>query len=204
MLPDLQASIDARTVTAAELIAYATADATIPLSMGNIINPNCITDADLPNVYAALDWWPKDCPPVMRQHGLLPLVQMCITHRPTDKPMSVLELLNIASVKVVAWLQAEGRSVVNPNETSEDRKARKNKEAQQRHRERNTKSTDPVLKNAAEASAEAYRVYQQACADRKASDMVHKGYVAAAWAAYERAKHALEGIREQTSAAGLA
>lgn len=115
---------------------------------------------DLSSFQAARAWWPRaaDLPARLGFPGML-----IFLHSYEQGP-SFAERLTERAMPVVKWLESQGVDVSNPNETVADRKARQNREAQARFRARRSGKDDH-----AEATAQAYKAYLDACARRKAA-----------------------------------
>lgn len=145
-------------------------------------------DAD--NWRAARDWWPTDAPLMLKLPDLGTMAR-CIGKHPPLEPMVFMDRLNELWSKICEWLDAEGRSRVHPNETPEQRRSRKGKEAQARYRARLSNGTDPERKAALEQVAALYEAYLETCRQRKAEKTRLDEQVHAALAAYESAKAAI-------------
>jgi hypothetical protein len=176
LAPDVLAFLDTavqnRTITAAQLMALFHHQQHTGIQMGNIPVPDYITDADLPQMWAALDWWPKQGLPSTHDFSTLDRISLFSVYIPgIGAPIRAMELLVRKSGEVSEYLNAGGSSVVNPNESAEERKSRKAREAQKRWRDKQRTHTDPAIENARIAYVKAYAAFQNVCAERKQAEL---------------------------------
>lgn len=106
-------------------------------------------------------WWPTDAPV---QWACPSVYQLCLNYHEPTMGSTFLDRLRNYADPVSAWLVEQGRDLAAPNETPEQRKARLNAEAQQRHRVKS--GTGPEAEHA-RATAAAYAAYMQVCQERK-------------------------------------
>lgn len=176
-----------RSITPEQYIQFCEKHNAYALSMFGVERSlNFLSPGDLEEYWKAIDWWPKDAP----KHCMAPHLNTLAgyyVHTLGTKIWTFNEALMSWAVKVTKWLEEEGRSVVNPNESKEERKARKNREAQKRHRERQP-TADPAIKAHADHVLHLWQVYLQLCSERKASDEAYKQRCMDALAAHAAAK----------------
>lgn len=201
LAPDILAFLDTavqnRTITAAQLIALFHHQQHPSIAMGNIPVDNYITDDELPHMWAALDWWPKQGLPSTHDFSTLDRIGLFSVYLPgVTAPIRAMELLTRKGAEVATYLEESGASVVNPNETPLERKARKAREAQKRHRAKLKESADPAIEAARIAYLEAYATFQAVCAERKQAETYFSNKIAQATANYQRLQQEYDKIRK--------
>jgi len=112
-----------------------------------------VTDAMLLQYWTAVDWWPKDLPahpcPTLRE------LVMQAPHLRDHTALTLGQLLADRGAKVARALVELKRSVVNPNESPAERKARLNRERVSRSRGRKSSDSVPVPREPAVAAVAA-------------------------------------------------
>lgn len=149
-------------------------------------------ETDLASYRAARAWWPK--------HQELPhalafpsVYQLCWSYH--EGP-TFAERLTAKSMPVVKWLEANGIDISCPNESSDERKARLNREAQRRHRQSKGVAGTPEQQAHAQAVKQAYDAWQDLLAQRAGALSVLDDEVHSA----EKAYHAICAKRKQSKA----
>ena len=134
------------------------------------------------------DWWPQDedLPLLLRLPDLGSMCRAGVSVMGADTQTFMQRLNGVWSL-CVPWLEERDRDLDNPNESSEERRLRKAREATARSRELR-RSGDP----AAARVRELYQAYMDACAERKRVHAEQTVLVDAARTAWEEAKAALE------------
>lgn len=145
---------------------------------------------DLEQYWAAKAWWPKDAPPRFQ----MPLLTMIARGRQAAFFRTFTDYLNTSGRNCGQWLLAEGRSLEDPNETPEERKARKGRESAQRYRDRNVRNVDPAARAAADAAQALYQEYTDLCKERRSVEADYKLRIAQKWEDYQAAKSAHQQI----------
>lgn len=134
--------------------------------------------ADLDNYWRAVAWWPADVPAQWRCPSILMLCHDYWDGHPAIGATFAERLLKRAA-PAVEWLKEQGRDPANPNESEEQRKARK---VQERNAAR--RKTGEV--------ADAYQAYLEGCRQRKLAhekvDAEFAPRIAALLDAYNRLK----------------
>jgi hypothetical protein len=88
------------------------------------------------------------------------LYSLCHQYQDERFGTTFIQRLHQATTPVVAWLQANNISVDRPNETRDEKRARQNRDAQRRFRERQSGQGDPAVQAA-------YDQWQSEIAERK-------------------------------------
>lgn len=193
----LDSVVTLRTCTAQELIELFHHYQSSSIAMGNVIVPDYIKDTELPQLWAALDWWPKHGLPSTHDFSTLERVSLFSVYNPhVSAPIRAMEILQRKGAEVAEFLLVKGSSVVNPNETPGERKARKNREAQSRHRDKQKANADPAIEAARIAYVTAYEAYQKVCAERKRADEYFKNQIAEATANYKKLQEEYDKVRK--------
>lgn len=143
----------------------------------------------------AKEWWPNDL--TQDSQICLPsLGGIAHIYSAMNEPIlrnTFSDIMNRRAQQVVVWLQAHGRDPARPNETSAQRKARKNREAQRRYRERQKgpeAEVDLAKKAKKKASLDAYNEYLRLCEERKQVMGQYAERIAAARAHFRALKSA--------------
>jgi hypothetical protein len=141
-------------------------------------------DGTLDRYRSAAAWWPTDAPATC---ALPTLSELC--RSVTSRAGTATDVLTILWQRCVQWLEVEGRSTTNPNETKEDRRRRQVRESVARHR---ALTREAASKPRADRLRVLHAAYIAACRARKAAaDAAHREAtptVEAARAAWEAAK----------------
>ncbi len=137
---------------------------------------------DLAHYHAAAAWWPRNAPKQLMRPYLGLLCNRIVTHPPLT-PVTFYQELVFQSQRASAWVESEGGNAANPNETPDERKRRKGREAVARHRAV-ANSPDPRVTEVKRCHAR----YIEACRARKLAYEDHTPLVEAAKAAWEAAK----------------
>lgn len=118
-----------------------------------------ITEADIATYEQAIAWWPnpevvEELPPHMQAPTpyLLASNYADLSH---PHGTTFAQRLNHYVQTVCHWLTANGYSPQTPNESKEERKARKNREAQARFRTSAKQAADPLLQQRIDVEVEA-------------------------------------------------
>lgn len=124
------------TLTVDEYREFCTLNATTAIKQG-LLAPDphwFVTDDMLLSYWKAVDWWPTYLP----AHPCPTLEELSFQypHLPGKPAYTFAELLSARAAQVIPLLEADKRSVVNPNETAEERKLRLNRERVRRSRQR--------------------------------------------------------------------
>jgi len=117
-------------------------------------------DEDFTNYKAAEAWWPKDAPLPLALPTLHTFAGMRKVFSGAQTGSTTFnDILERLSQRVIDWLVSEKRDIHHPNETPAERKARKNREAQSRFRDRirvtHGSSVDPELQQRIDVEVEA-------------------------------------------------
>lgn len=193
----LENLISLRSITADELLTLFHHQQESSLQTGSIPVPNYITDVELPHLWAALDWWPKQGLPTTHDFSTIDRVGLFSVYNPhVGAPVRAMEILTRKAAEVSEYLTVSGSSVVNPNETAEERKARKNREAQSRHRDKQRANADPAIEAARLAYVQAYGEFQRLCAERKQAEAYFKAKIAAATENYKKLQLEYDKVRK--------
>lgn len=115
-----------------------------------------VGQADLDNYWRAVAWWPADVPAQWRCPSILMLCHDYWDGHPAIGSTFAERLLKRAA-PAVEWLKEQGRDPANPNETEEQRKARK---VQERNAARRVGSAE---------AQQAYQAWKALCQQRKAA-----------------------------------
>ena len=100
------------------------------------------TRADLENYRKAMAWWPKSHPRSIALKA--PSLKSLLDYYQPNSKRTFAQALSLRSEMIIEWIKKNDCYLLNPNETKEERKARKNREAQQRYKERH--NNDPEAK----------------------------------------------------------
>ena len=121
---------------------------------------------DLDKFRALRDWWPHDAPPALGRPFLGVLCRGVALHASLGAPRPFGQELEHMWRRACAWLETEDRDLTHPNETREERRRRKGREAVARHRAR-AASGDPAVSEVSRLHAE----YIAACQARSGRDV---------------------------------
>lgn len=191
----LQQRAQDRTCTAAELCELFYHDNEDSIAMGNLVVPDYINDAELPQMWAALDWWPKHGLPTTHDFSTLRKISLFYVYVPNvGAPVRAMEILSRKGKEVAEYIEAKGGSVVNPNETPQERAARKNRETQKRYRERLRSNADPRIEEARLAYQDAHELYIRLCRDRRSIEQEYRRQIAEADANRKKLRQAFDSL----------
>lgn len=105
-----------------------------------------VTEADLERFVDVVSKWPKAVPMRQLQAPTLDSMVSDLRIHPGQEPFTFAQRLDWAHDNILRWMEQNKVDPNNPNETKDERKARLNREAVKRHRQRNAiaKSEDPM------------------------------------------------------------